>query len=105
VAIVRDRANPWAVQYDWSADELRKQWAAFQARAVDVGRPDFEPWRTYEPPRWWRAEVDDVRVRPSVDFGPQTVATLRDADIRRLHAALDELRRVDADSRTDVSRS
>ena len=85
-----DRANGWGSHYDWSADELGRQWAGFQARAVDLSRLDFDPALAFEPPRWWRAEAPDMRARLEVDRRQRGDVAIRDAEIRRLQGVLDE---------------
>jgi Glycosyl transferase family 2 len=51
-----DRANCWGHHYGWSVERLRQDWADVRARAVNVGERGFQPWRTHQPPRWWRPD-------------------------------------------------
>jgi hypothetical protein len=52
-----DLAHGWGQHYQWSAEMLRKEWTRIQANRVDTGAPDFRPWRSYQPPRWWRSPI------------------------------------------------
>ncbi len=50
----RDVALEYGHKYAWNERELDADWAAFEARAVDVSNPRLQPWRSHAEPRWWR---------------------------------------------------
>jgi hypothetical protein len=51
-----DVARGFGFHYHWSAERLQEEWARLRANAIDTGHPGFRPWRTHEPPRWWRPD-------------------------------------------------
>jgi hypothetical protein len=76
-----DVANGWGSHYLWPADSLREQWMDYQAKAIDTGRPDFQPGRIYEPPRWWHPDdfrnadqdvLDMLQTPPGIRISPDS---------------------------------
>ena len=54
-----DRRRGWGIHYSWSEAKLTDIWQIMAQRGVDVMRPDFEPSRHYDFPRWWRGSPKD----------------------------------------------
>lgn len=49
-----DTAQRWAKKYDWSREQLRKDWDLFASAAVDIAAKGFNARKCHRNRRWWR---------------------------------------------------
>ncbi len=80
-----DRSAGHGHRWRFSRRRLMRDWRAFEARAVDVSRPDLEPWRTHTEPRWWRSADGSLRM-PDALPASRPRASLLARGVRRLRA-------------------